>query len=67
MRAHDDHEEHDGDLQDHDGGVEAGAFLNALHQNDGDEHGDDDRGQIEPGAGERQLPAVRDRNRKARW
>ncbi len=59
-RAQTDHKEYDGELEDDDGGVDAGAFLNALHQNDGDEQGDDNRGQIEPSARQGELSGFGD-------
>src|SRR5258707_11276176 len=49
-RAHDDDEKDDAKLQDDDAGIEAGAFLDSLHQDDGDEPRDPDSGQIEPSA-----------------
>ena len=51
-RTHDDHKDHNGQLEDDDAGVEAGALLNSFHQDDRDEAGDQDGRQIKQRAGE---------------
>ena len=39
------------DLQDDHGGIEAGAFVDALDQNEGDEEGEEGGGEVDHGAG----------------
>ncbi len=52
---HPDHEEHDGELDQHHDRVEARALLDADDQHPGDETGDHDPGQVEPAAGAHEV------------
>ena len=46
-------------LDDHHGGVEAGALLNALDQDRGDDDHDQDGGQVDERAGRDEAAGVR--------
>jgi hypothetical protein len=58
-RADADHEEHDRELDHDHRRVEAGALVDALDQDDGDDQGDDQGGEIEERAGPEEMSDAR--------
>src|SRR4029077_9513086 len=50
--SYNDHEENDREFQNHDRGVYAGALVDTLYQNRGDNQSNRNRGKIEPRAGQ---------------